>query len=154
MVRTVYVPVLPTTRAARRVYEHVDASVRRRIEPLWTVVPRVGPERLRDAPPVSDPETDETLLSDWLTPRVDDLIETMGDNPGWVDAAHVERLIHGSADSLWHLAVRSRLCLVTGPERDPRHQRYAADLAFLSGRSLGIQLPLPKPPDSHGSLRP
>ncbi|MER6357155.1 hypothetical protein ABT186_36420 [Streptomyces sp. NPDC001634] len=154
MVRTVYVPVLPTTRAARRAYEHVDVSVRHRIEPLWTVVPRVGPERLRDAPPVSDPETDETLLRDWLTPRMDDLIETMGDNPGWVDAAHVERLIHGSADSLWHLAVRSRLRLVTGPERDPRHQRYAADLAFLSGRSLGIRLPLQKPPDPHGSLRP
>ena len=46
MVRTVYVPVLPTTRAARRAYEHVDASVRRRIEPLWTVVPRVGPNDL------------------------------------------------------------------------------------------------------------
>ena len=154
MVRTVYVPVLPTTRAARRAYEHMDASVRCRIEPLWTVVPRVGPERLRDAPPVSDPETDETLLSDWLAPRVNDLIETMGDNPGWVDAAHVERLIHGSADSLWHLAVKSRLRLVTGPERAPRHQRYAADLTFLSGRSLGIRLALHEPLDPHGSLRP
>lgn len=30
MVRTVYVPVLPTTRAARRAYEYVDVSVRRR----------------------------------------------------------------------------------------------------------------------------
>ncbi|MGY0058417.1 beta family protein [Streptomyces sp. LZ34] len=45
------------------------------------------------------------------------------------------------------MATRSRLRLVTGPERDPAHQRYAADLAFLSGRGLGIRVLLDDPPD-------
>lgn len=39
-----------------------------------------------------------------------------------------------------HLATKSRLRLVTGPERDPQQQRYIADLAFLSGRGPGIRV--------------
>jgi hypothetical protein len=64
----------------------------------------------------------------------------MGGLPGWVDAAHVECHVGAWASSLWRLTTRSTLRLVTGPERDREHQRHAADLAFMSGRGLGIRV--------------
>lgn len=96
---------------------------------------------------VPDPEPDEVALERWLTPRIDGLIEAMDGLGGWLDATHVEGLVDGSAQSLWRLATRSSLRPVTGPERTPTQQRYAADLAFLSGRGLGIRVLLDEPPD-------
>ncbi|UUU34351.1 beta family protein [Streptomyces sp. CA-210063] len=147
MVEPIYVPVLPMTRAAVTAYAHIDRHLRRRIAPLWTVVPRTGPERPRGRPVVPDPEPDEAELERWLTPRIDGLIDVMDGLGGWLDATHVERLVDGSAQSLWRLATRSSLRLVTGPERAPEHQRYAADLAFLSGLGLGIRVQLDEQPD-------
>ncbi|MGY5126474.1 beta family protein [Streptomyces nigrescens] len=147
MVEPSYVPVLPTTRAAQSAFSHLDIRVRRRIAPLWTVVPRVGPERIRGTRPAPDPDTDPTELRRWLLPRMNSLVDVMADAGGWVDAAHVECLLEPSATSLWHLATKSSLRLVTGPERDPNQQRYIADLAFLSGRGLGIRVLLDGPPD-------
>jgi hypothetical protein len=142
MAEPIYVPVLPTRRAALKAYEGLDARVRRRIAPLWTVVPRTGLERTRGVPaaPAPDPDGDQAELARWLTPRVDELIEVMGGRPGWVDAAHVEGDVHGAAVSLWRLATRSTLRLVTGPERHPTLQRHTADLAFLGGRGIGIRV--------------
>ncbi|MGW2416321.1 beta family protein [Streptomyces tubercidicus] len=147
MVEPSYVPVLPTTRAARLAFSHLDARVRRRIAPLWTVVPRVGPERIRGTRPIPDPDTDPAELRSWLMPRMNSLIEVMADAQGWVDTAHVEGLLEASATSLWQLATKSSLRLVTGPERDPSQQRYIADLAFLGGRGLGLRVLLDEPPD-------
>ncbi|MFF0035238.1 hypothetical protein ACFYRG_03330 [Streptomyces mirabilis] len=147
MVEPIYVPVLPTTRAALTAYAQVDLGLRQRIAPLWTVVPRTGPERPRGRPTLPDPEPDEVALRRWLTPRVEGLIDVMDGMSGWVDPTHVERLLDASAESLWRLATRSNLRLVTGPERDPDQQRYAADLAFLSGLGLGIRVLLDDPPD-------
>ncbi|MCX5089881.1 hypothetical protein OOK36_13405 [Streptomyces sp. NBC_00365] len=134
MVEPIYVSVLPTTRAALTAYAQVDLGPRQRIAPLWTVVPRTGPERLRDRPTVPDREPDEVALRRWLTPRVDGLIDVMDGMSGWVDPTHVERLLDASAESLWRLATRGTLRLVTSPEREPDQQWYAADLAFLGGR--------------------
>jgi hypothetical protein len=80
---------------------------------------------------------------------MDRLIEVMDGMTGWVDAVHVEGIRDASAASLWRLMTRSRLRLVTGPERDPALQRHAADLAFLSGRGLGIRVLIDDPPDEH-----
>jgi hypothetical protein len=146
MVESIYVPVLPTTRAAVTAYAHVDPGLRKQIAPLWTITPRTGPERPRGGLMVPDPEPDDAALSRWLTPRVDGLIDVMNGMSGWVDAIHVERL-DASAEALWRLASRSSLRLVTGPERDPARQRYAADLAFLSGLGLGIRVQLDDSPD-------
>ena len=88
-------------------------------------------------------------LNRWLASRVDPVIEVMDGTPGWVDAAHVECHVEAWAPSLWRLTTRSNLRLVTGPERDPNHQRYAADLAFMSGRGLGIRVLLDDLPDGH-----
>ncbi|QIY53839.1 hypothetical protein HEP86_04235 [Streptomyces sp. RPA4-5] len=147
MVEPSYVPVLPTTRAAQAAFRHLDVRARRRIAPLWTVIPRIGPERVRGTRPAPDPDTDPAELRRWLVPRMNSLTEVMADAAGWIDAAHVEALLEGSATALWHLATKSRLRLVTGPERDPQQQRYIADLAFLSGRGLGIRVLLDGPPD-------
>ncbi|GHE29595.1 hypothetical protein [Streptomyces capitiformicae] len=136
MVEPIYVPVLPTTRAAVTAYAHVDPGLRKRIAPLWTILPRTGPERPRGRLMVPDPEPDEAALRHWLTPRVAGLIDVMDGMTGWIDAIHVERL-DASAEALWRLATTSSLRLVTGPERTPKQQRYAAGLSFLSGLGLG-----------------
>ncbi|MFC8664134.1 hypothetical protein [Streptomyces sp. NPDC057199] len=142
MVEPIYVPVLPAKRSAWDAYAQLDLHLRRRIAPLWTLVPRIGPERTRGARtvPTPDPDGDQATLSAWLTPRTDQLIEAMDGMTGWVDAVHVEDSVHGAATSLWRLMTRSGLRLVTGPERDPVLQRYAADLAFLSGRGIGVRV--------------
>ncbi|MCQ6250771.1 beta family protein [Streptomyces malaysiensis] len=140
MVEPIYVPVLPTRRSAWDAYAGLDTEVRRRVAPLWTVVPRVGPERIRGAPLATDPDTDSPELGRWFTKRMDDLIEAMDGLTGWVDPVHIERHVEASAIGLWHVATRSELRLVTGPERAPTLQRYAADLAFLSGRGIGIRV--------------
>ncbi|WBO66998.1 beta family protein [Streptomyces camelliae] len=149
MVEPLYVPVLPARRNAWEAYERLDFSVRGRIAPLWTLVPRIGPERTRGVPstPKPDPDNDRATLDSWLTPRTDRLIEAMDGLPGWLDAVHVEGSIHGAASGLWRLATRSRLRLVTGPERDPAIQRYTADLAALSERGMGIRVLVDAPPD-------
>ncbi|MFI7295738.1 hypothetical protein [Streptomyces sp. NPDC050121] len=153
MVEPIYVPVLPTRRDAWTAYEALDPLIRRRIAPLWTLVPHTGPERTRGVPAALEPAGDQAASGRWLTPRVDRLITAMDGGPGWVDAAHVEGRGEGAAVGLWRLATRSRLRLVTGPERDPTLQRYTADLAFLSGRGLGIRLLLDEPPDEPCSTR-
>ncbi|MET8181599.1 hypothetical protein [Streptomyces sp. NPDC005336] len=143
MVGPIYVPVLPARRDAWDAYARLEFGIRRRVAPLWTVVPRVGPGRA----PFPDPDTDQAELRRWLTPRMDNLIKAMEGLTGWVDAAHVEGLLDAFAVMLWRLMTSNRLRLVTGPGRDPAHQRYAADLAFLSGRGIGIRVLLDDPPD-------
>ncbi|MEV2195355.1 hypothetical protein AB0I02_30970 [Streptomyces phaeochromogenes] len=140
MVEPIYVPVLPAKRSAWAAYAQLDLDLRLYIAPLWTLVPRIGPERTRGARTVPIPDGDQTALSTWLTPRTDQLIEAMDGMTGWVDAVHVEDSVQGAATSLWRLMTRSGLRLVTGPERDPALQRYAADLAFQSGRGIGIRV--------------
>lgn len=142
----VYVPVLPVRRAAWRAYERLDEEVRTRIAPLWTVVPRTGPERVRGDLPRRDPEAEPAALSRWLPDRLDQFLHALSGSTGWIDATHVERLVDASAVGLWRLATRSRLCLVTGPERDRAFQHYIADLAFLTGRGMGIRILLDTPP--------
>lgn len=151
MVEPIYVPVLPTRRGACEAYAELDLSVRRRIAPLWTVVPHTGPERVRGERAAPQPARGDgrNTLDSWLTPRMDRLIEAVDGMPGWVDAAHVEGRLHDAAVSLWRLMTRSGLRLVTGPERHPTLQRYAADLAFSSERGMGIRVlvdPLPDEP--------
>jgi Beta protein len=145
MVDPVYVPFLPVRRDAWRAYERLDADVRRLIAPLWTVVPRIGPERLRGDRRVADFDDDTAALDRWLTGRIDAFLKETSGAAGWVDAVHVERLVEASAIGLGRLATESCLCLVTGPERDPILQRYTADLAFPTGRGLGIRILLDKP---------
>ncbi|SMQ20754.1 Beta protein [Streptomyces sp. Ag82_O1-12] len=151
MVEPIYVPVLPTTRAARSAYAQLDLSVRRRIAPLWTLAPRVGPERPRGRRTFPDPDTDSAELGRWLASRVGPLVEVMDGLPGWVDAAHVECHVEAWASSLWQLTTRSTLRLVTGPERGREHQRHAADLAFMSGRGLGIRVLVDDLPEAHSA---
>jgi hypothetical protein len=149
MVEPIYVPVLPARRDAWNAYAELDAGVRRRIAPLWTLVPYGGRERPRGerATPVQTPDGDQAALERWLTRRTDQLIEATDGMPGWVDPVHVEGGVHGAAVSLWRLTTRSGLRLVTGPERDPALQRYTGDLAFLSGRGIGIRVLVDALPD-------
>ncbi|KRV49174.1 hypothetical protein AQ490_21450 [Wenjunlia vitaminophila] len=147
MVEPIYVPVLPTTSSACSAFRDLDPWIGRRIAPLWTVVPRVGPQRVRGVCPPDDPETSEKALQEWLTKRVDGVVRAMGGRGGWLDATHVERVERGAATSLWRVATRSGLRLVTGPERDPRHQRHIADLALAGQRGLGIRVLLDQAPD-------
>ncbi|GGT02568.1 hypothetical protein GCM10010271_00320 [Streptomyces kurssanovii] len=149
MVEPLYVPVLPMRRAAVTAYERLHLQLRRHIAPLWTVAPHTGPERARGTPAPLHPDPDDIgrTLHRWLTPRADHLIEATAGLPGWVDAAHVEGEVHSAAVALWHLATRSRLTLVAGPERHPTHQRHTADLAFAGGRGLGIRVLVDEPPD-------
>lgn len=149
MVEPIYVPVLPGRRDAWNAYAELDARVRRRIAPLWTLVPYTGRERSRGecATPVRTPGAEQAALDRWLTPRTDQLIEATDGMPGWLDPVHVEGSVHGASVSLWRLTTRSGLRLVTGPERDPRVQRYVADLAILSGRGIGIRVLVDTPPD-------
>jgi hypothetical protein len=132
-----------------RAWTSLAPELRRRIAPLWTLPPHAGPERARGTAGPLHPEPDDVgrELHRWLTPRAGNLIEAMDSLPGWVDAAHVEGDVHGAAVALWHLATRSRLTLVTGPERHPTLQRYTADLAFAGGRGLGIRVLVDAPPD-------
>ncbi|MFG2493939.1 hypothetical protein ACGFSD_23225 [Streptomyces caniferus] len=153
MAEPLYVPVLPTRRDAWNAYAHLELGVRQRIAPLWTVVPRVGPERPRGTTLVPDPDSDREGLHHWLTLRLDHLINVMTGLTGWVDTAHVESLLDASVPSLWRLTTGSSLRLVTGPERDPALQWYAADLAFLGGRGLGIRVLLDDAPDEPLSTR-
>lgn len=139
MVEPVYVPILPTRRNAWNAYARLDLRIRRRIAPLWTVAPRIGPERTRGTRAAPDPDDDQGALSRWLAPRVDQLIEATKGTTGWVDTVHVDGLA-GAAVSLWRLMTRTQLRPTTGPERDPALQRHAADLAFLSGRGIGIRV--------------
>ncbi|MFD8028861.1 hypothetical protein ACGFYM_24840 [Streptomyces sp. NPDC048231] len=122
---------LPARRDAWQAYERLDARARRRIAPLWTVVPRTGPERSRGGGSAFP-----TLFGPRLSRRIDAVLEASSTSVGWVDATHVERLVEASASGLWRLTTGSTLRLVTGPERDHRLQRYTADLAMLSGRGL------------------
>ncbi|MGW3118746.1 beta family protein [Streptomyces sp. NPDC001107] len=149
MVEPIYVPVLPARRDAWNAYAELDVRVRRRIAPLWTLVPHTGRERPRGerTTPVQTPGSDQAALDRWLGPRTDQLIEAMDGLPGWVDPVHVEGSLHGTAATLWRLTTRSTLRLVTGPERDPTLQRCTADLAFLSGRGIGIRVLVDVPPD-------
>ncbi|WP_153455850.1 beta family protein [Streptomyces smaragdinus] len=143
----VYVPFLPTRRDAWQAYEQLDPRVRRRIAPLWTFVPRTGPERSRGAGSGFDTEESPTLFGRWLTRCIDAVLEASSTSVGWVDATHVERFIEASANGLWRLATGSPLRLVTGPERDHGLQRYTADLALLSGRGLGVRILLDTLPE-------
>ena len=147
MVEPIYVPVLPAKRDAWNAYAQLDLRVRRRIAPLWTLVPHIGTERTRGERTTPDPDSDQTALGTWLTPRMDQLCEAMDGKTGWVDAVHVEGSISGAAVGLRRLMTRSSLRLVTGPERHPTLQRYAADLAFLSRRGIGIRVLVDAPPD-------
>ncbi|WP_406167595.1 hypothetical protein [Streptomyces sp. NBC_00996] len=115
MVEPIYMPVLPAKRDAWNAYAQLDLRVRRRIAPLWTLVPRIGTERTRGERAAPDPDSDRTALGTWLAPRMDQLIEAMDGVTGWVDAAHVEGSVNGAARSLWRLMTRSGLRLVTGP---------------------------------------
>ncbi|GAA2288633.1 hypothetical protein GCM10010431_01780 [Streptomyces kunmingensis] len=117
----------------------MPGRVRSRIAPLWTVVPRVA-ERPRGVRPDPDPDPDPVALDRWLTPRIEGLIGATEGRPGWIDAGHVEAQMGASAAALWRVTTRSGLRLVTGLERPPRLQRYVADLAFTSGRGLGIRV--------------
>ncbi|MGY0058418.1 hypothetical protein ACWY4P_18000 [Streptomyces sp. LZ34] len=74
MVEPIYVPVLPARRDAWDAYTLLEFGIRQRIAPLWTVVPRVGPERTRGVRPVPNPDTDQAGLRRWLTARMDNLI--------------------------------------------------------------------------------
>jgi hypothetical protein len=153
MVEPIYVPVLPVKRSAWDAYAQLGLRARRRIAPLWTLVPRIGPERTRGAPavPIPDPDGEQSALSTWLTPRTDQLIEATDGMTGWVDAANVEGSVHGAASSLWRLMTRSGLRMVTGPERHPTLQRYAADLAHRSRRGIGIRMLVDDQPEDHWS---
>ncbi|WP_327339753.1 MULTISPECIES: beta family protein [unclassified Streptomyces] len=147
MVEPLYVPVLPVRRGAVTAYLRLSPAIRHRLAPLWTLPPRTGPERTSGASPPPDSEADGHVMNAWLTPRVDRLIEAMDGNPGWVDAGHVESELHGSAVAVQRLITRSGMVLVTAPGRDRTLQRYAADLAFLSGRGLAIRMAVDEPPD-------
>ena len=92
MVDPVYVPFLPVRRDAWQAYERLDARVRRRIAPLWTVVPRTGPERSRGDRSAAGTEEDPTLFGPWLTQRIDSVMQASSSATGWVDTTHVERL--------------------------------------------------------------
>ncbi|MEU6193466.1 hypothetical protein [Streptomyces sp. NPDC047061] len=151
MVKPIYVPVLPARPRGWKAYEALHPRLQRRIAPLWTVVPYTGPERPRAERVVLDPDDDPTVVEGRFTSDVDGLLRAVGGRPGWVDAAHVEGRVRGAATGLWRLATRSGLRLVTGPERDRTLQRYSADLAFLSGRGLGIRLLVDEPPDERCS---
>ncbi|MFB6548827.1 hypothetical protein [Streptomyces sp. NPDC056405] len=135
----VYVPVLPVRRGAWQAYARLGDAVRPRVAPLWTLVPRTGAERTRGVPGNPEPEEDRVDLERWLPPRVDQLADAARGMPGWVDAGHMEALL-GAAPGLWRLLTGTRLRPVTGPERSPALQRYAADLAFLTGRGIGIRV--------------
>lgn len=148
MVEPLYVPVLPIRRGAVTAFERLHPDIRQRIAPLWTLTPRVGPERTRGAPMIPDPDTDERALSHWLNRRTNHLIKAMDTMAGWVDTTHIETVTAACAVSLWRLMTRSCLKPVTGPERARRHQRYAADLAFLAGRGLGIRVLLDELPEA------
>ncbi|MFC5214729.1 beta family protein [Streptomyces coerulescens] len=152
MTEPMYVPVLPTRPRAWDAYGLLDSRLRRRVAPLWTIVPRTGTERTRGERAVPEPDDEGTLTERWLTPLVDRLIKVMDGAPGWVDAAHAESHVRGSAAALWRLATRSALRLVTGPERDHTLQRHTADLAFLSGRGLGLRLLVDEQPDERCSI--
>ncbi|MEB8339439.1 beta family protein [Streptomyces endophyticus] len=145
MARPMYVPVLGVRRNTMAAFGELPVRVRSRIMPLWTVVPRVG-ERARGVWPERDPDPDPVALDNWLAPKVDHLIDVMDGRPGWIDAGHVEAQTEASAAAVWHVAMRSRLRLVTELERPARLQRYAADLAFLSGQGLGIRVLLDDAP--------
>jgi hypothetical protein len=151
VVDPIYVPCLPVRRDAWQAYERLDARVRRRVAPLWTVVPRTGPERLRGGRSVVGIEKDPKLFGPWLTQRIDAVLKASSASVGWLDATHVERLVEASAAGLWRLTTGSPLRLVTGPERDHRLQRYTADLAMLSGHGLGIRVLLDEPPEESRS---
>src|ERR1044072_2743964 len=69
MVEPIYIPVLPTRRDAWNAYAQLDFRLRRRVAPLWTVVPHSGPERVRGEPSAPDWDSDQTALDRWLTPR-------------------------------------------------------------------------------------
>ncbi|MEV7137837.1 beta family protein [Streptomyces tauricus] len=147
MVEPIYVPVLPARQSAWSAYEQLDLHVRRRVAPLWTVMPHVGRERLRGERPAPEPDGDRSALDRWLTPHVDRLITAVDGTNGWVDAVHVEAGTSGAAVALWRLTTRSGLRLVTGPERHPAIQRCTADLAVLSGRGIGIRVLVDAPSD-------
>ncbi|MBM9435191.1 beta family protein [Actinacidiphila bryophytorum] len=147
----VYVPFLPARRDAWQAYERLDARVRRRITPLWTVVPRTGPERPRGDRSAADTDEDPRTFGPWLTRRIDAVLDASSSSVGWADATHLEGLVQAAASGLWRLATQSRLRLVTGPERNHRLQRYTADLALLSGRGLGIRVLLDEPPEGSRS---
>ncbi|WP_166682855.1 beta family protein [Streptomyces aquilus] len=151
MIEPIYVPILPTRPRAWKAFEALDTRLRSRIAPLWTIVPCVGPERARGERPALEPDDDRTVLEPWLVPLMDRLITAVDGAPGWIDASHVESQVRGSAVGLWRLATRSGLRLVTGPERDHTLQRYTADLAFQSGRGLGIRILVDEPPDERSS---
>ncbi|MFG2595398.1 hypothetical protein [Streptomyces sp. NPDC048462] len=151
MVEPLYIPVMPARRGAVTAYVGLSPATRELIAPLWTLPPRTGPGRTRGVSTPPEREADGRALNDWLTPRVDRLIEAMDGSRGWVDAAHVEAELNGSAIALGRLATRSAMVLVTGPERDRALQRYAADLAFLSGRGLAIRVGVDEPPDELSS---
>ncbi|MFI5807017.1 hypothetical protein [Streptomyces sp. NPDC051561] len=146
MAGPIYVPVLPTRRYALWAYEQLDPRIRRRVVPLWTVAPRAGPERMRGVRPDVDLDPDQDELARWFRDRTDKLIGTVRGAAGWVDTGHVECAVEAAAIGLWRLATRSRLRLVTSLDRSPTQQRYTADLAFLSGRGLGLRLLVDTPP--------
>ncbi|MFJ9467189.1 hypothetical protein [Streptomyces caniferus] len=140
MAAPLYIPVLPTRRDAWNAYAQLELGVRQRIAPLWTVVPRVGPERPRGTTLAPDPDNDRERLHHWLTLRLDHVINVMAGLAGWVDTAHAESLLDASAPSLWRLATGS------AKDGDDAGKRALAALDLLAAL-------VPHGPLDHGERR-
>ncbi|MEV8590821.1 hypothetical protein [Streptomyces sp. NPDC051180] len=136
----IYVPALPARRSGFAAYGGLAPDVRAAVAPLWTVPPRVGPERTPGRRPTHPPDPDALALGGHLHRALTGIARVQRDRPAWVDTRHVESGPRAFVTGPYPLRP------VTGPERAAWQQVACAEAAAAGGGGLGVRVrPDPAP---------
>ncbi|MFE0648365.1 hypothetical protein ACFVZH_07230 [Streptomyces sp. NPDC059534] len=130
----IYVPVLPARRSALAAYGGLAPDVRAAVAPLWTVPPRVGPERTPGRLPLHPPDPDALALGVHVHRALAGIARVQRGRPAWVDTCHVE------SGPRAFVTGPPPLRPVTGTERAAWQQVACAEAAAAGGGGLGIRV--------------
>ncbi|MFB6837665.1 hypothetical protein [Streptomyces sp. NPDC056361] len=130
----IYVPALPARRNALAAYGALAPDVRAAVTPLWTVPPRVGPQRTPGHGRPHPPDPDALALGSHVHRVLAGIARAQRDRPAWVDTRHVESGPRAFATG------PPPLRPVTGTERAAWQQVACAEAAAAGGGGLGVRV--------------
>ncbi|KUJ68713.1 hypothetical protein ACZ90_17720 [Streptomyces albus subsp. albus] len=125
-----YMPVLPTRPHAADAYRRLRPDVQSAIAPIWSLPPRPGWPH-------------DTLVVE-IRHDLNSVIRSQRYHPAWVDAPFADETeVSVLTELLPEVSSLGPLRPVTGPGRSELQQVAALTAARLSGRGLGIRVPMP-----------
>ncbi|MEU2737672.1 hypothetical protein ABZ656_20310 [Streptomyces sp. NPDC007095] len=155
MATPLYVPGLPAKRAALAGFQRADLHEKKRVQPLWTIPPRIKRKKVAEGGGGGLEPDDPVQLAQHLRKISGDIGDKHGLHPGWVDARNAEDSLDLVVEHVWQEICTGQfgceLRPVTGPERDPLQQIVAAEAAQEWGNGLGVRVRLFARPE--GELR-